>query len=57
MEKRWVNFVKCLLDTLYKLCLTFLYFFGIYFNVEFFARILGGRTSLILQIKTFFYQM
>ena len=47
MEKSWVNFVKCLLDRLYKLCLTYLYFFGIYFNVEFFFRILGGRTSLI----------
>ena len=47
MEKSWVNSVKCLLDRLYKLCLTYLYFFGIYFNVEFFFRILGGRTSLI----------
>ena len=47
MEKSWVNSVKCLLDRLYKLCLTYLYFFGIYFNVEFFFRILGGRKSLI----------
>ena len=54
MEKSWVNFVKCLLDRLYKLCLTYLYFFGIYFNVEFFFRILGGRTSLISSNQNLF---
>ena len=32
MKKYWVNFVKCLLDRLYKLFLPYLYFFGIYFN-------------------------
>ena len=47
MEKSWVNFVKCLLDRLYKLCLTYLYFLGINFKAEFLFRILGGRTSLI----------
>ena len=36
MEKSCVNFVECLLDRLYKLCLTYLYFSEIYFNVEFF---------------------
>ena len=54
MEKSWVNSVKCLLDRLYKLCLTYLYFFGIYFNVEFFFRILGGRTSLISSNQNLF---
>ena len=55
MEKSWVNFVKCLLDRLYKLCLTYLYFSGIYFNVElFFFRILGGRTSLISSNQNLF---
>ena len=54
MEKTWVNFVKCLLDRLYKLCLTYLYFFGIDFNVNFFFRILGGRTSLISSNQNLF---
>ena len=54
IEKSWVNSVKCLLDRLYKLCLTCLYFFGIYFNVEYFFRILDGRTSLISSNQFFF---
>ena len=54
MEKSWVNFVKCLLDRLYKLCLTYLYFFRIYFNVEFFFRILGGCTSLMSSNQNLF---
>ena len=54
MEKSWVNFVKCLLHRLYKLCLTYLYFSGIYFNVEFFFGTLGGRTSLISSNQNLF---
>ena len=57
MEQSWVNCGKCLLDRLYKLGLTYLYFFGIYFNVDFFFRILGGRTSLISSNQNLFYQM
>ena len=34
--------------------LTCSYSFGIYFNVEFFFRILGGRTSLISSNQKFF---
>ena len=41
MEKSWINFVKCLLDKLYKLCLTYLYFSEIYFNVDFFFQNFG----------------
>ena len=55
MEKSWVNFVKCLLDRLYKLCLPYLFIYLFIFFLDlfqcrfffFFFRILSGRASLI----------
>ena len=58
MEKSWVNFVKCLLDRLYKLCLPYLFiyfFFWIYFNVDFFFQNFEWSCVFnIFKLKPFF---